>query len=63
MQPLRLALALGDLRAPIAGQLAQVADRLGRHEARPEQAASASWHSHAASDTSVLRPGTNRCTD
>jgi hypothetical protein len=37
VQPLGLALALGDLRAPIARQQPQVADRLGRHEARRQQ--------------------------
>ena len=35
VQPLRLALALGDLRTPIARQLAQITDRLGRDKARP----------------------------
>src|SRR3954463_16215942 len=37
MQPLRLALALGDLRLAISGQLPQIADRLGRHEVGLQQ--------------------------
>jgi hypothetical protein len=37
VQALGLALALGDLRLAIPGQLTQVADRLGRHEVRPQQ--------------------------
>ena len=37
MQPVGLPLALLDLRLSIPGQLAQRPDRLGRHEARPQQ--------------------------
>ena len=37
VQPRGLALAVVDLRLAIAGQVPQRADRLGRHEARPQQ--------------------------
>ncbi len=37
MQPLGFALALGDLRLAVARELAQVADRLGRHEVGLQQ--------------------------
>ncbi len=37
MQTVGLSLALLDLRLAVAGQVAQRADRLRRHEARPEQ--------------------------
>ena len=63
VQPVGLALALLDLRLAIARQVAQLADRLGRHEARAQQPGLHSWHSHAASETSVLRPGTTSITD
>jgi hypothetical protein len=38
VQPLRFTFALGDLRAPIPRQQPQIPDRLGRHEARAQQA-------------------------
>ena len=38
VQPVGLALALRDLRLAVAGQVPQRPDRLGRHEARPQQA-------------------------
>jgi hypothetical protein len=37
MQPVGLPLALLDLGLAIAGEVAQLSDRLGRHEARPQQ--------------------------
>ena len=37
VQPVGLALALVDLRLAVAGQVPQRPDRLGRHEARPQQ--------------------------
>src|SRR5215210_417839 len=37
MQSVGLALTIADLRLAIAHQVTQVADRLGRHQARPQQ--------------------------
>jgi hypothetical protein len=49
--------ALGELLA-ITGEVAQAGDNRGRDEAPAHQAALESCASHAASDASVLRPGT-----
>jgi hypothetical protein len=60
VEPLHLARALLDLRLPVAGQVAQLADRARRYEARADEPVLSSWQIQAASATSVLRPGTLR---